>query len=261
MRLIVNEIESLAHDLRGKLSLCVRNIRGAVDLSLNEDMEVVAASTIKVPIFIEALRQVRDGVLSLDEICAVTPQLRCDGSGVLSHLHDGIEVSVRDLLTLMIIVSDNTATNIMVDRVGMDNVNNTLRSLGYAKTRLQRKMYDWEAIAAGRDNYIVASEAADMLARAARRELLGKKWDEMLLSTMGAQQFTANLGLLLPEGVLANKTGQVNDAVNDCGLVTTPDFCYSIAVFTQGAKSIGEAQVTIGRISKLIYDAALSKSC
>lgn len=83
----------------------------------------------------------------------------------------------------------------------------------------------------------------------------------MLLSTMGAQQFTANLGLLLPEGVLANKTGQVNDAVNDCGLVTTPDFCYSIAVFTQGAKSIGEAQVTIGRISKLIYDAALSKSC
>ena len=121
-------------------------------------------------------------------------------------------------------------------------------------------MYDWDGIAAGRDNFIVAQEAAQLLAMAARRELLGDSWDDLVHDILKAQQFT-KLGLLLPEGVLANKTGQVNDAVNDFGIVTTEDFCYSIAVFTQGAPSLGEAQITIGRISKIIYDKALGKSC
>ena len=259
MTQILDEISALWAGIGGKLSVCVRNVVGAVDLLSNEDIEVVAASTIKVPIFIEALRQARDGVLSLKDKYEL--QNRCDGSGVLSSLHDVDKMTLRDLLTLMIIVSDNTATNILIDLVGIDNVNNTLRSLGYKKTRLQRKMYDWKAIEAGRDNFIAANEGADMLARIARRELLGGEWDQILFSALEAQQFRSSLGLLLPEGVLANKTGQVNDAVNDYGIITTPDFCYSLAVFTQGAKSIGEAQVSIGRISKLIYDFMLSKSC
>jgi beta-lactamase class A len=256
------QIKSLAEACGGTVSVAVRNISNGFDFSFNEDVRIGSASTIKVPILLEALRQARDGELCLDTGYAVTAEQRCDGSGVLRHLHDGLAITLKDLLTLMIIVSDNTATNIVIDTVGMDKVNSTLRAFGCTGTTLMRKMYDWGDIAQGRDNFVVAKEMADLLARIARREALGGEWDDMLLGMMRKQQFSDQLGLLLPEGILANKTGEANGAVNDCGVLTTDDFRYSIAVFTQDAPSIGEAKVTIGRISKVIYDAAgAGKSC
>lgn len=260
MREITCAVDGFAQACGATISVCVRSVRGGVDFAYNENAVISSASTIKVPILVEALRQARNGEIDLESRYNITRENRCDGSGVLGHLHDGVEVTFKDLLTLMIIVSDNTATNLVIDTLGLEKVNVTLDSFGFTKTRLQRKMYDWEAIEAGRDNIIVAEEGAELMARVARRELLGLKWDEMLQSILQAQQFT-KLGLLLPEDVLANKTGQVNDAVNDFGIVTTPDFCYSIAVFTQGASSLGEAGIAIGRISRIIYDAALGKSC
>lgn len=262
MRDITPDVEQLAKALGGTVSVAVRNIKNAFDFSFNDEVRVGSASTIKVPILLEALRQARDGQLSLDTDYAVAAERRCDGSGVLAHLHDGLVVTIRDLLTLMIIVSDNTATNILIDIVGVDNVNSTLRALGFTGTTLMRRMYDWDAIARGRDNFVVAREMADLLARIARHNALGGEWDELILTIMGKQLFQDELGLLLPDEVLANKTGQVDGVVNDCGIVTTDRFRYAIAVFTQDAPCPGEAKVTIGRISKVIYDTVgAGKSC
>ena len=262
MRDIAPDVERMARELGGTVSVAVRNIKNAFDFSFNDEVRVGSASTIKVPILLEALRQARDGELSLDADHAIAAEQRCDGSGVLRHLRDELVVTIRDLLTLMIIVSDNTATNILIDIVGVDNVNSTLRAFGYTGTTLMRKMYDWDAIARGRDNFVVAREMADLLARIARRDALGGEWDELIMSVLGKQMFQDELGLLLPDGVLANKTGQVAGVVNDCGVVTTDSFRYAIAVFTKDAPCPGEAKVTIGRISKVIYDAVgAGKSC
>lgn len=249
------EVERLAHACGGTVSVCVRNVRNAFDLSFDEEARVRSASTIKVWILLEALRQARDGELCLDEKYTMSRERYCDGSGVLRHLSEGLVLTLKDLLTLMIIVSDNSATNMLIDIVGKDNVNSTLRGFGCSGTSLGRKMYDWEGIAQGKDNFVVAREVADLLARIARGDVLGGKWDELVLSIMLGQQFTTELGLFLPEDKLANKTGQVEGAVNDCGVVIMDDFCYSIAVFTADAPIPGEAKVTIGRISKVIFDA------
>lgn len=262
MRDITPDVERMAKELGGTVSVAVRNIDNAFDFSFNDEARVGSASTIKVPILLEALRQARDGVLSLDKDHAITADQRCDGSGVLRHMRDGLVVTIRDLLTLMIIVSDNTATNILIDIVGIDKVNSTLRGFGYTSTTLMRKMYDWDGIARGRNNFVVAREMADLLARIARHDALGGEWDELIMSVLGKQMFQDELGLLLPDGVLANKTGQVDGVVNDCGVVTTERFRYSIAVFTKDAPCPGEAKVMIGRISKVIYDAVgAGKSC
>ena len=141
---ILDQIKTLAEACGGTVSVCVRNISNAFDFSFDDDARVGSASTIKVSILLEALRQARDGELSLDTRYTVTPEQCCDGSGVITHLHDGLVVTLRDLLTLMIIVSDNTATNIAIDTVGMDKVNSTLRGFGCTGTTLMRKMYDWE---------------------------------------------------------------------------------------------------------------------
>jgi len=248
------EIERLASECGGIVSVAVRNVANAFDFSYNDDVRMGSASTIKVPMLVEAIRQVRDGALSLDSEYKIAREQCCDGSGVINYLHDGLAVTLKDLLTLMIIVSDNTATNVLIDIIGMDNVNSTLRGWGYTGTILQRKMYDWSGIAQGKDNFIVAREAADLLAKIARGEALGGEWDEMVIEIMRNQQSTNELGLLLPEGVLANKTGQVEGAVNDIGVVTTDKFRYSIAVCTKDAPVPGEAKVTIGRISKAVWD-------
>jgi len=255
------QIEQLAASYGGVVSVSVRNVSNAFDFSLNPEARVIAGSTIKVPILIEALRQVKTGQLSLSTEYAIRGGKSCGGSGVIRHLSDGIIFSVQDLLTLMIIVSDNTATNALIDILGMQSVNKTMRSLGYYGIVLNRKMYDWDAVEQGRENYVVASEMTDLLLRLARRELVTPELDGLAHDIMRAQLFSDVLGLFLPEGVLANKTGQVGTAVNDCGIVTTDGFSYAIAVFTQDTASIGETKVAIGRISKLIYDAVTGKNC
>ena len=255
------QVEQLAQACGGTVSVCVRDIRNALDLGYNEDARMRSASTIKVPILLEALRQARDGELSLDKQFKMTPDLLCDGSGVLMHMSKGLVVTLQDLLTLMIIVSDNTATNMAIDIVGMDKVNATMRSFGYTGTHLGRKMYDWADVDKGRDNFIVAKEAADLMVRVTKGEALGGEWDELILKTMRGQQFT-KLGMFFTEGLLANKTGGLDDVSNDFGTVTTDDFCYSIAVFTQCAPVMGEAKIAIGRISKAVFDAvSAGKSC
>jgi len=256
------EIENLARACGGVVSVSVRNIYNAFDFALNDDVRLGSASTIKVPILVEALRQVRDGRLSLETEYRISRDQCRPGSGVLTHLHEGIAVTLRDLLTLMIITSDNTATNMVIDIVGMENVNSMLCGFGYAGTTLMRKMYDWEALSQGKDNWIVAREMTDLLVKIARDEAVEGELDKLILSIMRNQLYSDELGLLLLEGVLANKTGRVNNVVHDCGVVTTPGFCYAIAVFTADAPVAGEAKVAIGRISKLVYDAvSAGKSC
>lgn len=251
---LVSQLQTLAASCGGTFSISVRSIRKAVDLRLNDDARMPAASTIKVPIIVEAMRQVRNGRLALDCEYRISREQCCAGSGVIAHLHDGLTLTLLDLLTLMIITSDNTATNMAIDIVGMDNVNVMLRGFGYPGTTLMRKMYDWEGVAAGRDNWIVAGEVTDLLSRVTRDEAVGAPYDGQILDIMRRQLYSDVLGMFLPEGVLANKTGSVHKAVNDCGVVSTPYFCYSIAVMTNEVAVAGDARIAIGRISKMVFD-------
>lgn len=155
----------------------------------------------------------------------------------------------------MVIVSDNTATNIVMDIIGIDKVNAMLNGMGYTGIALQRKMYDWAGINKGLDNFIVAGEMAELLAKLAQGKVNGGEWDKMAIDIMRGQQFCDELGLLLPEEVkLANKTGSMEGIAHDCGIIITDKFCYSIAICTKDARVPGEARMTIGKISKAIYD-------
>lgn len=259
---MLTQIERIAEACGGIVSVSVKDVSSAFDFAFNGDLRVRSASTIKVPIIVEAMRQVRAGKLSLDAEYSFALDTRCPGSGVITHLREGVTLSLKDILTLMIIVSDNTATNAAIDIVGIDSVNAMLREFGYSGTVLMRKMYDWDGIAAGIDNFVVANEMSDLLARIARREAIGGGYDEIVHDIMRNQSYCDQLGLLLPEGVLANKTGEVEGVVNDCGIVTTDEFCYAIAVFVKDPPVPGEAKVAIGRVSKVIFDAvAAGKTC
>lgn len=258
---IEQRISEIAAGCGGSVSVAVRNIGNAADISINDREVMSSASIIKVPMLVEALRQARDGELDLDMEIVLADEHRVRGSGVLRYLHAGTRLTMMDLLWLMIVVSDNTATNIVMDIIGIENVNRTLRAMGYADTRLSRKMYDWAAIERGLDNVCTAADIADLLVRIARGEAVGGEWDERALDMLSHQQETSRLGLLLPdEAKLANKTGSRDGIYHDCGIVTAPDFRYSIAVFTRDASSPGDAHLAIAHISKAVYNHFASRT-
>lgn len=253
--MLKTRLKEIAAECGGTVAVAVRGIENAADFDLDPDVVISAASVIKVPILVEALRQAREGALSLDTQFVIDDAEPTRGAGVLRYLHQGVVLTLRDLLTLMIIVSDNHATNLVIDIVGMEQVNATMRDMGCANTLLRRKMMDWAAIEQGRDNVTTAREMAELLARIAKRDCLGGQWDDTIIQTLSRQQDSRLLGLFLPdEAELANKTGGRTGIQNDCGIVTGPGVSYSIAVLTSGAKSAGDAAVAIGRISEAVWD-------
>lgn len=253
--MLMDVIEREESGCGGEISVAVRNVRRAASFSYKHEAVVSSASVIKVPMLVEAMRQVRDGALSLDQEFPLADGHRVKGSGVMRYLHAGLRLTLEDLLNLMIIVSDNTATNILIDVLGTDAVNSTMRSMGYGKTTLRRRMYDWEMIDRGLDNVCAADEIADLLARIARGEALGGEWDQRTIDILCRQQDTDKLGLLLPqEAKLANKSGSREGVTHDCGIVWRGGVCYSIAVLTAGARSRGEAILAIARISLAAYE-------
>lgn len=135
-------VEAIARDAEGTdgaIGIAVHGADGAV-YSRHGDRRFRAASTIKIPIAIAAFRQVEQGSLSLGDRQVLHDEDRAPGSGVLSPLHAGPVLTLADLLSLTISVSDNTATNLILDRTGLDAVNETMRSLGMRDSVLGRRI-------------------------------------------------------------------------------------------------------------------------
>src|SRR5262249_24565023 len=134
---------------------------------LRREAEAVfpSASVIKVAILVAAFAQVSAGRRRWEERVSVTAEACVGGGGGLRGVHAGLEGAPPDLGRPMIVVSDNTASNMLIDAVGADRVNEELVALGCQRTRLGRKFYDFAARDAGRENYCAAGELADLLAR------------------------------------------------------------------------------------------------
>ena len=160
------ELERIAREVPGVMGASVVDLTSGERMGVNDTLTFPQGSAIKVPVLLELFRQAEAGRLRLDERVEVRAADRAGGSGVLQHFGDGTAaLSLRDLAVLMIVLSDNTATNLLIDRVGMENVNRTLREMGFSRTLLQRKMIRPRESARGRENLSTAAEAAELMAR------------------------------------------------------------------------------------------------
>jgi beta-lactamase class A len=140
-RVLDQQLESIAAAHHGKLAVYVRNLRTGQTASLSPDLPVKTASTIKLGVLLDAAEQIRAGHASLSEKLVLGKANQVEGSGVLSELTAPLALTLGDTLTLMVIVSDNTATNLAIDRLGLDHINATLRAAGLKQTWLYKKVY------------------------------------------------------------------------------------------------------------------------
>ena len=136
------DIDSLVADFPGRVSIVISKPGTGERVSVNEEIPFPTASLIKLPILWEFFRQCERGRLDPDEAYRLSEADKVQGFGVLRQLTPGVALRLMDLATLMIVVSDNTATNLLIDRLGLAAIDSTIRDLGLQGTSLKRKMFD-----------------------------------------------------------------------------------------------------------------------
>ena len=224
--------------------------------SIHGEKSVHSASTIKLVIMAELLSRVNAGQLKLEDTVTITAQMHTGGDGILKELEPGHTFSLKEILTLMIIVSDNQATNILIDLLGMDAINRRAQALGLTQTVLGRKMMDSEARKQGKDNFISALDMEHILTQIYRGALIDADSCKLMLDILLRQQQTGRLQLYLPEEVpVAHKCGDLDFLENDGGIIYVPGKPYVLVVLTSQMPSNKEGREVIGIISKMVYDA------
>jgi beta-lactamase class A len=243
-------VESLAQRVDGIVGVTIIDLATDESFSVHGDVVFTQASAIKLPILVELFRQVEAGEHDLEEIIALQPSDITPGSGVLQQLTAGsVSMTLRDVATLMITVSDNTATNMIIDRVGMENVNATMARLGLSHTKLQRKMMDTEAWLADRENLSTPNEQARLLVKLHRGEVLSDASREELLRILSIPKSSRIRAQLPPGTRVAHKTGSVPGVVVDVGIVYLEDRPFVVAAMANWLTDAEDAERAIAEIS------------
>ncbi|MCX6374724.1 MAG: class A beta-lactamase-related serine hydrolase [Armatimonadetes bacterium] len=248
-------ISAILKRVAGVFGVVARRVDGNDGIMLNENEVFPSASVIKVPMMVDLFCLRDEGRLSFTEVVSLRDEYKVEGPGALKELHAGLELTVLDLIILMIVQSDNTATNMIIDRVGMDSVNDRMRGLGLQKTTLARRMYDWEAQAKGFENVCTPSEIATLLVSMVEGSISSKSTSTEMLEIMARQQWRERIPLLLPEGTkVANKTGSIAGVTHDVGVVYGPSGPYVLCVMTKGVSDAVAAGRAIAEVSKSVYE-------
>ena len=269
----VAAIERELSDFPGQGGVVAKRLETGEELRVNPDLETTTASTIKVPILIELLRQVEAGKINLEDRLTVTPASHVLGSGILRDLSTGIELSVRDVATLMIVLSDNIATNMLVDLVGIASVNQTLRDFGFTRTELRNRI-DFDRIGDDGKNLAVTTpaELAGVMEALATGRILSDASRAEILAIMHKQHVRDRIPRYLPfepyraesgkddNGLrIANKTGSLAGFRADMGLVEWPGTRYVIGIAVDGdldrrfwPENTGDRLV--GRLSRIVFE-------
>lgn len=265
-------IYQLLSELDGDVGLYIRDVESDETLEINPNLVLPSASVIKIPMLALLLRDVQEGRVDWKGKRRIAPVNRVGGTGILCELSEEYMPTVEELATLMIVLSDNIATNEIMDIIGIERVNEFCAEMEMPHTRLMRKMLDFEAIKKGYNNYMCAGEAGRLLTQIAEEKFVNCEVSCTIMNIMEHQQCRNKLPALLPtipnyapkevkrniqEGsvLVANKTGELVGIQHDVGIFTLPGGRrYVIAMFTGNLKSDLQAIELIGKVSRAVYD-------
>jgi beta-lactamase class A len=250
---------------QGEVGLAILDLANGDVLSIRGDDPFPTASTIKVPVLVEVYHQVARGRLALQDPLVVLGIDQVPGSGVLRFMTTPHHLTVRDAAFLMVALSDNTATNLLLDKVGLRAVGVRMDSLGLPRTRIHSRVYD-RASSIAPDSSVryglgvtTPNEFARLLALLYRGEVVSPDASREMLGLLRQQFYAEAIPRHLPAGTaVAHKTGSVSAARSDCGIIYAPGRDFVLCVLTAGNQDTSwrldnEAQLLIADLARMAH--------
>ena len=249
------EAEALCASFAGQCGLVIRPLATPDQtVTYQPDRPFSAASLIKLPMLLTFCLEVQTGQLNAMQRYELRAAEMVPGSGILRDMLPGLQPTLADLATLMIVLSDNTATNMMIDVLGMDAVNETLVRFDLYDTHLRRKMYDWAAQARGLENVTTAADVARLLAVFWADPALRPDMRSGALTILQRQFYDSKLPAWTPEpSRWAHKTGELDDADHDAGFLLLEESAVIVALLTSGVTRPQRVRLA-NEIGQLVYD-------
>ena len=219
-------IEKLA-EVNGKVGFYYKNLVTGEVASYNENEPMLAASLIKLTVLGEVFDEIESVKIKEDEIFTTCEKDKVPSCGALNYMEEGLKLKLKDLYTLMIILSDNYATNMLIDRCKIENVNEFIRKNGLKNTVLKRKMFDSVGASKGLENYTSAQDMALLLEKIYNGTLVSKEASAKMLEVLKNQRLNGKIPFFLSSGEnktqIAHKTGEDTNITHDVGIVFTKE--------------------------------------
>lgn len=236
------DIKAIERETGGLLCFAVRDLQTGHEVRYQADQKCKTASIIKFPILVHVALSVAEGALSWEDKLTLTDAEKVGGAGVLRSLTAGLRLTLRDVCVLMTILSDNTATNMVIEHVGVAPINDRMRQLGLPLTTLFRKAYSPDTPESREYGLGMTTpdEMLELVTRAAQGEIGGAQTSRQIIEIIEGQTHRDAIPRLLPEDwKYAGKTGAIDPVRNDIGLVTSPDGCqFALSLFCQNLPTV-----------------------
>lgn len=241
--MLQKKLEEYIRKLEGVAGLYYKDlVTGEEVYFVTEEDRFESASVIKLPIMIEAFRQMEEGLISASSQIVLREEDKVPSgetlhygdeweggrigegelfpeSGVLNYMHTGLTISLRELYTLMIVISDNTATNMLIDLLGKEKINRTLTELGCTKTKLNRKLFEPPVAGQESENYISVREMGSLLEGIYRCQLISPGASREMAAVLTNQQVNHKIPFYISHLPIAHKTGEDEGITNDVAIV------------------------------------------
>lgn len=263
-----NDIQTELSKVEGGFAVAFKNLNTGETILINEDSLFHAASTMKTPVMIEVFKQAREGKFALTDSIEIKNEFksiadsslyslsRDDDSDTLIYDHIGEKRTIYSLMYDMIIMSSNMGTNLIIDKVGATNAQQTIKNMGVKKMQVLRGVEDNKAYQAGLNNSVTAYDLMVIFEKVAKGEAVDSASSAEMVKILLDQKFNEIIPALLPANVkVAHKTGWIKGVNHDSGIVLLPDGRKYVLVLLSKKLIDEKAGVeAMARTSKMIYD-------
>jgi beta-lactamase class A len=262
-----SRVKAEVRAFRGKVNIFARNLETGETYALNPDDRVRTASTIKVAVMVEAFARVTEGKAKWTDDLVLTKEKKVSGSGILNELSDGLHLTFRDGVNLMMLLSDNTATNLVLDVLTTDAVNARMESLGLKNIKILRRVGSGGDSVAGKDpdnkrfglGFSTSREMVMLMEKLERGEVISPAVSKEMIELMKREQAHYAIGRSMPTLAMATKYGALDRLRSAVGIIYSKKGRVAMAITCDDMPEViwsvdNPAYLLMSRLSEILVD-------
>lgn len=256
----MKEIKKYLESRIGTYAFFFEDLESGFTYGYNENVQMTSAGCTKLPIALSVIKYVEDENATFLDKVKIEEKDKIYGTGIL-HEFDNRDYTIFELLVAMLIQSDNTAANKLIDIVGMDRINEDIASLGLKNTRLNRKTSDERAVSTGVENITSAYDLSKIWKILYKAEFLNEENSQMLIDILQRQQMKNKLALYIPDDLkyeISSKTGDKSGVENDTALLHLQKGSFTFTVLSMGIPNSVYGTVTLAKCGKMMWDSVMN---